>query len=138
LVICPNNCPIDGGANLRFNLPKGDNVEKAKNETVSPNEPTGLEVLGIVLTSPFIILIQTWIMRLLWGWFITPSLHIDVPRFVYVAGIMLMFDFQMCGFAKDEGKGKPLTSEWFVAVIGKYFGQMTFFLVVGWIIHLFA
>lgn len=46
-----------------------------------------------LLLIPARVIVQGWMVQTMWGWFITPSLHVDAPSVMLCFGLRLMFGY---------------------------------------------
>ena len=85
-----------------------------------------------------LLLFRGWVLSLLWGWFMVPLFHLPPILLFEALGVYLLVRL-FCPHnseQKDQKEVKDITFKYIWKVFVHEGSYITFFLALGWIIHL--
>lgn len=93
------------------------------------------QLISVILGSSVLLfglaVFNTFVLYLLWGWFLTPVFHVATPSFALLYGLMLLVSYTHPIRKEDSESG---VADKIAASLAK----SCVFLLVGYIVHLFV
>lgn len=90
-------------------------------------------LVGAIILLPLVSLLNGWVLSILWGWFVVPTLHLPPLTLFPAIGIALVAAFLI--YVPSIEHPNDTMRKTIARVIGLTFGRSFSYLAFGWVIH---